>query len=109
MTDLATQTQLTTSGITRVVDRLERVELVCRQACPTDRRSSFTVITDAGRVRLAAVLPGHLELIEQWFTGLLAPDQLEQFLRSLRTVRDAVRPGAEAGAKSAAPAAPIAS
>jgi DNA-binding MarR family transcriptional regulator len=52
MTDLAAQTQLTTSGITRVVDRLERTGLVCRQACPTDRRSSFAVITDAGRARM---------------------------------------------------------
>jgi DNA-binding MarR family transcriptional regulator len=98
MTDLAAQTQLTTSGITRVVDRLERTGLVCRQACPTDRRSSFAVLTDAGRARMEAVLPEHVQLIEQWFTGLLAPDQLAQLLESLRVVRDAVRPGATSGA-----------
>ncbi|WP_205861220.1 MarR family winged helix-turn-helix transcriptional regulator [Planosporangium flavigriseum] len=98
MTDLAAQTQLTTSGITRVVDRLERTGLVCRQACPTDRRSSFAVLTDAGRARMAEVLPGHLELIEHWFTGLLAPDQLAQMLDALRVVRDAVRPEATSGA-----------
>src|SRR5690242_20264519 len=56
MTDLATQTQLTTSGMTRVVDRMERDGLVCRSACPTDRRSSYTVITPAGLDRLGAVL-----------------------------------------------------
>jgi DNA-binding MarR family transcriptional regulator len=98
MTDLAAQTQLTTSGITRVVDRLERTGLVCRRACPTDRRSSFAVITDAGRARTAEILPGHIELIEYWFTGRLAPDQLAQMLDSLRVVRDAVRPGATSGA-----------
>ncbi|MDT5038464.1 MAG: MarR family transcriptional regulator, and catechol-resistance regulon repressor [Micromonosporaceae bacterium] len=102
MTELAAQTQLTTSGITRVVDRLERTELVRRQACPTDRRSSFTVITDAGLDRLAAILPGHVELIDRWFTGLLAPDQLDQLLESLRVIRDAVRPDATSGATCAA-------
>jgi MarR family 2-MHQ and catechol resistance regulon transcriptional repressor len=98
MTDLAAQTQLTTSGITRVVDRLERTELVCRQACPTDRRSSFAVITDAGLTRLAEILPTHIELIDRWFTGLLTADQLDQLLDSLRVIRDAVRPDATSGA-----------
>jgi DNA-binding MarR family transcriptional regulator len=101
MTDLAAQTQLTTSGITRVVDRLERTGLVCREACPTDRRSSFAVITDAGRARMEEVLPGHIELIEHWFTGRLTPDQLAQMLDALRVVRDAVRPGATSGATRA--------
>ncbi|MCW2642545.1 MAG: MarR family transcriptional regulator [Dactylosporangium sp.] len=98
MTDLAAQTQLTTSGITRVVDRLERTGLVCREACPTDRRSSFAVITDTGRARMEEVLPGHIELIEHWFTGRLTPDQLAQMLDALRVVRDAVRPEATSGA-----------
>jgi MarR family transcriptional regulator, 2-MHQ and catechol-resistance regulon repressor len=97
MTDLATQTQLTTSGVTRVVDRLERTGLVCRSACPTDRRSSYAVITDAGRQRLQDMLPGHLALIDHWFTGRLEPDQLAQMLDALRTIRDAVRPGATSG------------
>jgi len=84
MTDLSTQTTLTTSGVTRVVDRLERDGLVRRMACPSDRRSSYTVITQAGRERLASILPGHLDLIGQWFTGLLAPEQLGNADRPLR-------------------------
>jgi DNA-binding MarR family transcriptional regulator len=96
MTDLSAQTGLTTSGITRVIDRLDRHGLVCRQACPTDRRSSYAVITADGQQRLAAVLPGHLALIEEWFTGRLSPEQLGDLLAALRVVRDAVRPGAAA-------------
>ena len=102
MTDLAAQTSLTASGVTRVVDRLERDSLVMRTACASDRRSLYTVITKSGRDRIAAVLPGHVKLIEEWFTGRLDPDELESLLTCLRTVRDAVRPGAEAGAYSAA-------
>jgi len=98
MTDLAAQTQLTTSGITRVVDRLERDRLVERRACATDRRGSFAAITTAGLNRLDAVLPGHLELVEKWFTSQLSPAALQALLDGLRDVRDAVRPEATAGA-----------
>jgi DNA-binding MarR family transcriptional regulator len=101
MTDLSAQTSLTASGVTRVVDRLERDGFVARAACPTDRRSLYTVITLSGRNRLIDVLPGHLELIDQWFTGKLVPGELTALLSALRTVRDAVRPGAEAGATHA--------
>src|SRR5690348_11186721 len=98
MTDLAAQTGLSTSGVTRVVDRLERDGLAERRACPTDRRGAFTVITEAGQERLKEVLPEHLELIDQWFTGLLTPEQLEHVLVALRILRNAVRPGATVGA-----------
>jgi MarR family 2-MHQ and catechol resistance regulon transcriptional repressor len=102
MTDLAAQTSLTASGVTRVVDRLERDSLVTRRACPSDRRSLYTVITQSGRTRLNGILPGHLELISEWFTGRLSDNELDGLLSGLRTVRDAVRPGAEAGASSVA-------
>lgn len=98
MTDLAAQTSLSTSGITRVVDRLERDGLVAREACPTDRRSSHAVLTATGLARLDAAMPGHLQIIEQWFTGQLTAEQLDRLLEGLRRVRDAVHPGATAGA-----------
>jgi MarR family transcriptional regulator, 2-MHQ and catechol-resistance regulon repressor len=98
MTDLASQTMITTSGITRVVDRLERDRLVERTACPTDRRGSFARLTQTGLDRLESVVPGHVELIEQWFTGQLSSAQLDAMLAALRAVRDVIRPDATAGA-----------
>jgi DNA-binding MarR family transcriptional regulator len=100
MSDLAAQTSLTTSGITRLVDRLERTGLLRRTACPSDRRGLLAELTEAGRERLAAVLPGHLELIDRWFADLLAPAEIEALLAALRKVRDAVRPEATAGASA---------
>ncbi|MER7005275.1 MarR family transcriptional regulator [Dactylosporangium sp. NPDC000555] len=105
MTDLAAQTGLSTSGVTRVVDRLERDGLAMRRACPTDRRGSFTVITPGGLAKMRDVLPGHVALIEEWFTGRLSPEELGTVLRGLRTVRDAVRPEATSGVPSMRPAA----
>jgi len=92
MTDLAGQTTLSTSGVTRVVDRLDRTGLVRREACPTDRRSSYAVLTEQGRQRLDAVLPGHLRLIDAWFVQQLSAEQLDQLQAALRVLRDAVNP-----------------
>lgn len=105
MSDLAAQTTLTTSGVTRVIDRLEREELVCRHACQSDRRAMYAVLTPVGSAKLDEVLPGHLAMIEHWFTGRLEPAQLEAFLAALRVLRDAVRPGAVAGTDPAVPSA----
>lgn len=98
MTDLAAQTALSTSGITRVVDRLERDGLVARHACASDRRISYAMLTNAGHSRLEEALPGHLDLIEQCFTGQFCAEKLDELLDALRVVRDALRPEAVAGA-----------
>ncbi|MGC4808389.1 MarR family winged helix-turn-helix transcriptional regulator [Micromonospora sp. DT233] len=103
MTDLAAQTSLSTSGVTRVVDRMERDGLVCRRACPSDRRSSYAVVTTTGLTRLDEVLPGHLGIIEQWFTGQLEPAALHALLDGLRRIRDATHPGATAGSTTPPP------
>lgn len=104
MTDLAGQTSLSTSGITRVVDRMDRDGLVRREACASDRRSSYAVVTEAGLERLEAALPGHLELIQQWFVDQLPPEQFDQLLQSLRRLRDALNPCATAGSTDVPPA-----
>lgn len=97
MSDLSAQTSLSTSGITRVVDRLERDSLVTRESCETDRRGTYARLTDAGSKRVMQVLGPHLDDIERWFTGLLTPKQLAAFTDALRVVRDAVHPQAVAG------------
>jgi MarR family transcriptional regulator, 2-MHQ and catechol-resistance regulon repressor len=98
MSDLAAQTALSTSGITRIVDRLEHKGLVRREACTGDRRSAFAVLTDAGRQLLASHVPDVTEAIDRWFTGALTPEQLTALLDALHTVRGCVRPDATAGA-----------
>jgi DNA-binding MarR family transcriptional regulator len=98
MSDLSAQTSLSTSGITRVVDRLERDGLVSRASCKTDRRGTWAQITESGSVRLTDVLGYHLEDIERWFTGRLDAAALAALTKGLRIIRDAVHPDAIAGA-----------
>jgi DNA-binding MarR family transcriptional regulator len=106
MSDLAAQTSLTTSGVTRVVDRLERGGLVNRASCDTDRRGTWAVLTDAGLERVTAAVAEHIEDVDRWYTGLLTPEQLSALVEALRIVRDTVRPEAVAGVAEAARARP---
>lgn len=99
MSDLATQANLSSSGLTRLVDRLEARDLVRRQACPSDGRGSFAVLTPTGMELLLSIMPGHVELIDRWYTSALSPTQLDEITAALRAVRAVVRPGAEAGAQ----------
>ncbi|MFE6919871.1 MarR family winged helix-turn-helix transcriptional regulator [Nocardia sp. NPDC057663] len=96
MSDLATQTELSTSGVTRLVDRLAKAGLVERQLDPTDRRSAYAALTPAGIRRLEEVLPDYLAALETWLTGRLTPAQLDGLVTGLRIIRDATNPSATA-------------
>jgi len=60
MSDLADLVILSRSGLTRLVDRLEREGLLERQSCASDARGSFASLTAAGRRKLAAARATHL-------------------------------------------------
>jgi DNA-binding MarR family transcriptional regulator len=47
--DIADSLLLSRSGLSRVVDELERKGYVARQACPSDARGTEAVITRSGR------------------------------------------------------------
>ena len=94
MSDLAAQVAMSPSGLTRAIDRLETAGLVERASCPSDRRGSFAVLTAAGREQVDAAIPKHLEHIDEYFTGILEPEELAQLTAVLRKVRDHVNPSA---------------
>lgn len=95
MSDLAAQTTLSASGLTRAVDRLEVSGLVLREACPSDRRGAFAVLTPAGHERIMAALPLHVAELDRVFADVFDDDELTGFTALLRRLRDAVNPGAE--------------
>jgi DNA-binding MarR family transcriptional regulator len=92
MAELARQVGLSTSGLTRLVDRIEEAGYVARQACPDDRRGANAVLTTEGEKLLRKALPPHLESIETHLAAPLGKD-LGRFLDLLRTVRDSAGPG----------------
>ena len=92
MAELAGQVGLSTSGLTRLVDRIEDAGYVRREACPSDRRGAFAVLTPAGAELLRKAVPHHLESLERHVAAPLGKD-LEPLTAMLRTLRDANGPG----------------
>lgn len=77
MGDLAGALLLSRSGLTRLVDRLERQGLVTRERCEDDARGFFAVITPAGRRKLRTTRPAHLAGVRRHFLERLDPSDLE--------------------------------
>lgn len=90
MSDLARAALLTPSGITRLVERLERRGLVERCPCADDRRGSAARLTDAGSAAFAAARRDHLAAVRHHFLRHLDGDEQEQ----LAVLWDRVVPGA---------------
>ncbi|MGN6694599.1 MAG: MarR family winged helix-turn-helix transcriptional regulator [Aquihabitans sp.] len=95
MTDLAEQSTLSNSGLTRVVDRLLEAGLAERVRDERDRRVFYAVLTPAGRQRVLAALPSHLAVLDRTLTGLLDPDERAALEGALRKIRAVVKPGAD--------------
>jgi DNA-binding MarR family transcriptional regulator len=76
MCDLAEQAQLSRSGLTRLVDRLEREELLTRCSCDHDARGSYACLTDAGRERLEEARVTHLAVIREHFFSRFSESEL---------------------------------
>ncbi|MFI7617938.1 MarR family winged helix-turn-helix transcriptional regulator [Nonomuraea terrae] len=78
MNDLADRVLLSRSGLTRLIDRLQRDGLVTREACADDARGLFAVLTDLGADRLADATPTYLRGVKGEFADLLEPGELAQ-------------------------------
>jgi MarR family transcriptional regulator, 2-MHQ and catechol-resistance regulon repressor len=96
MSDLAAQTSLTPSGLTRAIDRLEAAGLVKRAPCPSDKRGSYAALTPDGLARVTAAVGPHLDHVEEHLTSVLTAEEQAQLADLLRKVRDHVNPAAAA-------------
>jgi len=77
MCDLASSILLSRSGLTRLVDRLERDGLIVRATCSSDARGSYAVLTPAGRRRLEEARPTHLAGVRALFLRYFTPAELD--------------------------------
>jgi DNA-binding MarR family transcriptional regulator len=75
--DLAKAVVLTRSGVTRLVDGLEKDGLVARSSCPSDKRGTFVQLTDTGRARLREAAGTHLEAVRELFVERLGQEGRE--------------------------------
>ena len=78
MSELAEAVHLSRSGLTRMVDRLERQGLLERHKGERDPRQVFACITKAGLERLAETTPTHLAGVRRMFLERLSQPQVKQ-------------------------------
>ncbi len=82
MTELADAVLLSRSGVTRLVDRLERGGLVARERVDSDGRGVEAVLTQPGYDRLRSATGTHLGGVARHFAGRLDEDDLTAFGRT---------------------------
>ncbi len=81
--DLAQRVGLTPSGITRLLDGLEKAGLVAKASCPSDARVTYAQITAAGRETLRCSAATHLAAIDALFAERFTDDEAVQLAELL--------------------------
>jgi DNA-binding MarR family transcriptional regulator len=76
MSDLADGVLLSRSGLTRLVDRMERDGLLRRQRCEDDARGWFAAITPKGRELFTRARQTHLDGVRKRFLSRFTRDEL---------------------------------
>ena len=74
--DLAEQIVLTASGITRLLEGLERSGFVCKETCASDARVVYAKITDDGLEKLRAAGVTHLRGVDELVLGRYSGSEL---------------------------------
>jgi DNA-binding MarR family transcriptional regulator len=77
MNELADSVLLSRSGLTRLVDRLERDGYMERCSCAHDARGAFAVLTPAGREKVEAARITHLAGVRQLFLSHFSDEELD--------------------------------
>ena len=75
--DLAEALHLSASGVTRLLEGLERQGLVEKAVCPTDGRVHYAVLTAAGKRKLAQASGAHVAAIRATFETRYTRSELD--------------------------------
>jgi DNA-binding MarR family transcriptional regulator len=87
--ELAKAVVLTRSGITRLVQGLERAGLVERVDCPEDARGFLVALTPGGLELVRRARATHLEGVAELFSDRYTEDELETLSGLLERLPDA--------------------
>jgi len=86
MSELAALCNLSLSGMTRVVTRLETQGLIERVRCDKDGRGWNAVLTEAGLARLQQAWPAHLASVRRHVLAHVEDTDLKKLVRVLRRI-----------------------
>jgi DNA-binding MarR family transcriptional regulator len=90
--DLARSVLLSPSGITRLLDGLEREGWVEKRSCDSDARVTYAHLTDAGLEKFKSARKTHLADIEEAFGSRFTPEELDAVSSLLGRLLDSDEP-----------------
>jgi DNA-binding MarR family transcriptional regulator len=88
--ELADAVALSRSGLSRLIDRMEKAEVLRRERCSSDRRGAYAVLTDPGRDVLERMRPLYRETVDAHFIPNLG-DAADPLREALDRVAGSVR------------------
>ena len=91
MHELSDAIVLSRSNLTRLVDRMAAAGLLAREACPTDRRGAYAVLTDDGLAMRRRMWPVYVRCIDQFFARHLSATEAKVFAEALERAIDGAR------------------
>jgi DNA-binding MarR family transcriptional regulator len=77
LSELAAETGLSLSRISRIIDALQRRELVLRHPCSSDARAVEAHLTDRGFQLTCEAQATHFRSVQERFFDQLTPDEIE--------------------------------
>jgi DNA-binding MarR family transcriptional regulator len=84
LSELADQVLLSRSNLTRLIDRLEKANLLSREPCPNDRRGMFAVLSEAGLAMQSRMWAVYSEGIAEYFACHLDDEEVKVLQRVLQ-------------------------
>lgn len=91
MSRLAREVSLSSGGFTKLADRLAHKGYLAREACPTDRRVVYAVLTPQGRALADEAKARHAALLREHVLSVLGADGVRRLSALARALRDAAR------------------
>lgn len=88
--DLAEVLPITPSGVTRLIDRLERDGVVERRACSADGRGTIVALTEHGEEVFRRAARVHLRGIDQHIGAVLTTNEMAELRRIMTKLESGI-------------------
>ena len=92
LSELADCVLLSRSNLTRLVDRLEKAELLSREPCPSDRRGTFAILTESGLAMQQRMWAIYAEGIAHHFAAHISDDEAKRLQDVFKRLLTAAEP-----------------
>lgn len=99
MSELARSALLSRSGLTRLVDKLEKAGLIRRRPCPSDGRVQHAELTDKGVEVLRKIWPVYRAGIIRYFSAHLSDPEARQLADIFGRIRGGLEENEAPGVK----------